>query len=81
VTYGEWSSGAGAPAGDCDVPCGGNRTESCGGNFRMWTYKLATVSSLPVSGGVGETQAHREGCVDEFNPEIVLRTRNIGVVD
>jgi hypothetical protein len=72
VTYGEWSSGAGAPAGDCDVPCSGNRTETCGGAFRLWTYKLATVSSLPVSGDVGDKQAHPQGCLDESNPEIVL---------
>ena len=77
VTYGEWSSGAGAPAGDCDVPCGGNRTESCGGNFRIWTYKLATVSSLSVSGGVEGTQAHRKGGLEKSNPGVVFRTRTI----
>jgi len=44
------AAGVNEPSADCNMPCGGDTTEVCGGSWRLTVYKSTTTTSPPNPG-------------------------------
>jgi hypothetical protein len=60
-----------APVGDCNMPCSGNASETCGGGLRLNLYSNST---LPVPDSPIDTYAS-EGCFTDSVQDRVLAGR------
>ncbi|KAH8650653.1 glycoside hydrolase family 55 protein [Tricladium varicosporioides] len=67
------NGGGPAPDGEkqCDMPCSGNKGETCGGGNRLSLYTYKACSSIPTA------QWHSKGC---YTDSIAARTLTVGPV-